>query len=125
MSGIRQGLALGAIPVVVGLLYLGLQVAFGDVEWDADAIRRGLDGLSLETTRAVLVGHAHYDHLADIPPVFVNAVLAAEDSRFWEDASYLPGTDASLLDWRSNPRAGLPTWLTVAAQKPPGTQLLA
>lgn len=44
----------------------------------------------------------------------------AKDSRFWEDHSYLPGTDASLLDWRSNPRAGLPVWLTVAAQKPPG-----
>jgi len=44
----------------------------------------------------------------------------ARDSRFWEDFSYLPGTDASLLDWRSNPRAGLPVWLTVAAQKPPG-----
>ena len=42
----------------------------------------------------------------------------ARDSRFWEDASYLPGNDASLLDWRSNPRAGLPVWLTVAAQKP-------
>jgi SAM-dependent methyltransferase len=42
----------------------------------------------------------------------------ARDSRFWEDFSYLPGTDASLLDWRSNPRAGLPAWLTVAAQKP-------
>ena len=42
----------------------------------------------------------------------------AGDSRFWQDHSYLPGTDASLLDWRSNPRAGLPVWLTVAAQKP-------
>ena len=42
----------------------------------------------------------------------------ARDARFWEDASYLPGADASLLDWRSNPRAGLPVWLTVAAQKP-------
>ena len=42
----------------------------------------------------------------------------ARDARFWEDASYLPGTDASLLDWRGNPRAGLPVWLTVAARKP-------
>ena len=42
----------------------------------------------------------------------------AGDSRFWQDHSYLPGTEASLLDWRSNPRAGLPVWLTVAAQKP-------
>jgi SAM-dependent methyltransferase len=42
----------------------------------------------------------------------------ARDSRFWQDHAYLPGSDASLLDWRSNPRAGLPVWLTVAAQKP-------
>ena len=46
----------------------------------------------------------------------------AGDSRFWQDHSYLPGTDASLLDWRSNPRAGLPVWLTVAAQKPPASR---
>jgi hypothetical protein len=42
----------------------------------------------------------------------------ARDSRFWQDHSYLPGDDASLLDWRTNPRAGLPVWLAVAAQKP-------
>ena len=42
----------------------------------------------------------------------------ASDSRFWQDGSYLPGTDNSLLDWRSNPRAGLPVWLTLAAEKP-------
>ena len=43
---------------------------------------------------------------------------AARDSRFWENYSYLPGTDATLLDWRSNPRAGLAVWLTVVAEKP-------
>ena len=43
-----------------------------------------------------------------------------KDSRFWQDASYLPGDDLSLLDWRSNPRAGLPVWLALAAQKPVG-----
>ena len=40
----------------------------------------------------------------------------AADARFWQDHSYLPGTDESLLDWRRNPRAGLPVWLTVAAE---------
>lgn len=40
------------------------------------------------------------------------------DSSFWQGFSYLPGTDDSLLDWRSNPRAGLPVWLTLAAEKP-------
>ena len=41
----------------------------------------------------------------------------AGDSRFWEGYSYQPGGNASLLDWKVNPRAGLPVWLTVAAQK--------
>ncbi|MCZ6676125.1 MAG: class I SAM-dependent methyltransferase [Candidatus Poribacteria bacterium] len=43
----------------------------------------------------------------------------AEDSRFWQGYSYVPGTDNRLLDWKENPRAGLPVWLTVAVQKPP------
>jgi SAM-dependent methyltransferase len=41
----------------------------------------------------------------------------ANDPRFWEGFAYTPGEDPSLLDWRSNPRAGLPAWLTVVAQK--------
>jgi SAM-dependent methyltransferase len=41
----------------------------------------------------------------------------ADDSRFWRDHSYRPGTDEALLDWQHNPRAGLPVWLTVAAVK--------
>ena len=65
--------------------------------------------------------------MGDILNALVDAGLAirklsedpARDARFWEDASYLPGTDAGLLDWHCNPRAGLPVWLTVAAQKPP------
>jgi ubiquinone/menaquinone biosynthesis C-methylase UbiE len=42
----------------------------------------------------------------------------AKEARFWEGISYTPGADPGLLDWRNNPRAGLPAWLTVAAQKP-------
>jgi ubiquinone/menaquinone biosynthesis C-methylase UbiE len=42
----------------------------------------------------------------------------AKDASFWKGSSYLPGVDKGLLDWRQNPRAGLPVWLTVAAQKP-------
>ncbi|MEW5868278.1 MAG: class I SAM-dependent methyltransferase [Chloroflexota bacterium] len=42
----------------------------------------------------------------------------AQDARFWEGHAYPPGLDRSLLDWRANPRAGLPVWLTVAACKP-------
>lgn len=41
----------------------------------------------------------------------------AGNSRFWQGHSYRPGTDDDLLDWRQNPRAGLPAWLTIAAQK--------
>ena len=40
------------------------------------------------------------------------------NSRFWEGYSYGPGTDASLLNWKNNPRAGLPAWLTIAAERP-------
>ncbi|NLD72162.1 MAG: class I SAM-dependent methyltransferase [Chloroflexi bacterium] len=46
------------------------------------------------------------------------AESGAKDSRFWEGPTYAPGTDDSLLDWRTNPRAGLPSWLTLAAQRP-------
>ncbi len=42
----------------------------------------------------------------------------AEDSRFWQDYSYLPGTDDSLLDWNENPRAALPVWLALTLEKP-------
>ena len=42
----------------------------------------------------------------------------AEDSRYWQDASYLSETDERLLDWNENPRAALPVWLTVALQRP-------
>ncbi len=41
-----------------------------------------------------------------------------KSSRFWQDFSYEPGAAVEVSDWRRNPRAGLPAWLTVAAQKP-------
>ncbi len=42
----------------------------------------------------------------------------AVNARFWEGNSYENGKDESLQDWHKNPRAGLPVWLTMAAQKP-------
>lgn len=39
------------------------------------------------------------------------------DSRFWQDFAYEPGTDKRLMDWRINPRTGLPAWLTLVTQK--------
>ncbi len=44
MSGIRPALLIGIIPVVVGLLYLGLQMAFGDAaEWIGGLISGTMD----------------------------------------------------------------------------------
>ena len=42
----------------------------------------------------------------------------AEDPRFWQDYSHLPGTDDRLSDWNEHPRAALPAWLTLALQRP-------
>jgi SAM-dependent methyltransferase len=38
-------------------------------------------------------------------------------AQFWLGNSYVPGTDDNLMDWKNNPRAGLPVWLTLAAKK--------
>ena len=42
----------------------------------------------------------------------------ARDSTYWQGRNGAAGTDDALLDWRVNPRAGLPAWLTVAASPP-------
>ncbi|MCY3712281.1 MAG: class I SAM-dependent methyltransferase [Gemmatimonadetes bacterium] len=42
----------------------------------------------------------------------------AEDSSTWEGSSYCPGKDKQLLDWKVNPRAALPFWLSAAWQRP-------
>jgi SAM-dependent methyltransferase len=44
---------------------------------------------------------------------------APKSPRFWRDFSYEPSSADRLADWRHNPRAGLPAWLTVVAQRPP------
>ena len=51
----------------VGLFRAGL----GRIVQDRAAIERGLDGLDLDRVHAVLVGHSHYDHLADVPVVLL------------------------------------------------------
>ena len=40
-----------------------------------------------------------------------------QDPRFWQGSGDASEIDESLLDWKQNPRAGLPVWLTVAASK--------
>ena len=42
---------------------------------------------------------------------------AADEPGFWKVTGDESRVDESLLDWRVNPRAGLPAWLTVAASK--------
>jgi L-ascorbate metabolism protein UlaG (beta-lactamase superfamily) len=57
----------------VGLIGAG----FGRIVQDGPAIARGLDGLALDRVYAVLVGHSHYDHLADVPVVLLEHAHAA------------------------------------------------
>ncbi len=42
-------------------------------------------------------------------------VESRADSRFWQGSQYDFGADETSVDWKANPRAGLPVWLTVAA----------
>jgi hypothetical protein len=44
-------------------------VAFGRLRFDDEAIRTGLAGIELGAVRALLAGHAHYDHVGDLPRI--------------------------------------------------------
>jgi hypothetical protein len=46
-----------------------LRVAWGKMRPDPVAVAHGLEGLAMERVGAILVGHAHYDHLEDVPLV--------------------------------------------------------
>jgi hypothetical protein len=50
---------------------------FRRIAYDRRAIARVLEGLPLERVGALLVGHSHYDHLGDLPPVAFAASKAA------------------------------------------------
>ena len=42
------------------------------------------------------------------------------DSRFWQegdDDTYSAGSQPELMNWHMNPRAELPVWLAIAAEK--------
>lgn len=41
----------------------------------------------------------------------------AQDPGFWRESGDASDSDESLLDWKRNPRAGLPVWLTLAASR--------
>lgn len=43
MSGTRIAIIIGVIPVIVGLIYLGLQIAFGEHDWVSGLISGTMD----------------------------------------------------------------------------------
>lgn len=45
---------------------------FGRLAADRDRIEDGLENMDLAGVQAILVGHAHYDHLADVPFIVEN-----------------------------------------------------
>lgn len=46
-----------------------LRVQFGRLASDAEAVRRGLEGVDTFRVGAIAAGHSHYDHLGDLPLV--------------------------------------------------------
>ena len=70
--------------------------------------------------------YEHHWTLADLLNPLAKAGLVlkkviespARDSAYWQGRNGAAGMDDALLDWRVNPRAGLPAWLTVAASAP-------
>ena len=42
----------------------------------------------------------------------------AGDENYWEGSSFLPCNDKRLPDWKENPRAALPVWLSGVVEKP-------
>jgi hypothetical protein len=46
------------------------------IAYDRRAIERVLEGLPLERVGAILVGHSHYDHIGDLPPIAQRAPSA-------------------------------------------------
>ena len=51
---------------------------FGKLSANEGRIRYGLDGMDLAGVEAIFVGHAHYDHLADVPFIVENLAPRAK-----------------------------------------------
>ncbi|MFO0742486.1 MAG: hypothetical protein U0270_41820 [Labilithrix sp.] len=53
-----------------------LEVSGGTIASNPDVVARSLPAPAIANVRAVLVGHAHYDHLLDVPTVMLGAPRA-------------------------------------------------
>lgn len=59
-------------PILVGPFFSNPsfpRAFLGRLAADPVRLRRGFEGMDLADVRAILVGHAHYDHLADVPAI--------------------------------------------------------
>ena len=82
--------------------------------WDTGPFRESADGsYEFNWTLADLLNPLAQAGLA------LKKVLEspAQDPGFWRGGGDTIDIDESLFDWRRNPRAGLPVWLTVAASR--------
>jgi len=61
-----------------------LDVWFGELRVDTDAVERGVEGLDPATWDVLLSGHSHYDHLADVPELMTRHATRA---RLWTNRS--------------------------------------
>jgi SAM-dependent methyltransferase len=95
-----------------------------DQVWPLEMVKSYWDPVPYEL-RDREVAHEHHWTMAEIMDGLVASGWVVRrvvesptvNSRFWEGASYGSGKDESLQDWRRNPRAGLPVWLTVGSSK--------
>ena len=90
-----------------------MPVEMGKSYWDRGPLEPVVDSYEFTWTLADIMNalaeaKLNIRKVVESPPV---------NSRFWTGLSYGPGKDESLQDWKKNPRAGLPAWLTVAAMK--------
>lgn len=94
------------------------RVAFGKARPDEAAVERGARDLPVSGVRAVLIGHAHYDHLSDLPtllrgqlrgvtlvgsPTARNALDACDLDGGFVDATERIGTPFALRDGAGAP----------------------
>lgn len=81
-----------------------LAVGLKRMQRDEAAIERGLAGLDLGRVGAILVGHGHFDHLLDVPPIALEhtprARIYANETAVHQLAAYgdLQGRTKSLED---------------------------